>query len=165
VSDTPRIIIGEDPRAGRTSNPVVPFAVVGTLGGALLCAGLLDLILLWIPLQFGVAEWEFGTVSRFLDGLPVLTVGLALLLITGALNAKPPLLWVSGILSVLVLAVVLVGILVYILDIPLALKATDPGLRLGLKKAVVKTLGEAVIYLVTYTVFASRSLRMARRPR
>jgi len=60
---------------------------------------------------------------------------------------------------------VLVGTVVYALDIPLALKATDPGLLLGLKKGVAKTLGEAAVYGVAYLVFARGALRMARSSR
>lgn len=165
MTDTPRIIVGEEERSGKTLKPVVPFEIITVLGCALVCVGGLDLVLLWVPFRFGVAEWEFGTVSRFLDGLPVLTVGLAILLVSGALNARAWLLWVTGIVSVLVWVAVLVGTVVYALDIPLALKATDPGLLLGLKKGVAKTLGEAAVYGVAYLVFARSALRMARPTR
>jgi len=44
------------------------------------------LALLWYPLQFGSADWEFGTISAYLNGMPLGTLGLALLA-AGAIGA------------------------------------------------------------------------------
>lgn len=38
-----------------------------------------DLALLWIPARLGTPDWEFGTVSTTLDGMPLGTVGFALI--------------------------------------------------------------------------------------
>jgi hypothetical protein len=50
--------------------------LLGWIGLAFALVGGFDLALIWIPLGFGNPEWEFGTVSATLDGLPVTTLGL-----------------------------------------------------------------------------------------
>src|SRR5512135_2434530 len=54
--------------------------LVGLIVGA---AGWLDVLMLWYPPQFGKPEWEFGTVSAMFSGLPLATIGLALVMAGG----------------------------------------------------------------------------------
>lgn len=163
MAESPRIILSEGGRGRRPAGPGVPLGAIRALGVALFCVGLLDMVLLWIPLQFGVAEWEFGTVSRFLDGLPVLTMAVAILIVLGGLEARNGLLWFSGSACVLLFLGVVIGALLYALNIPLALKATDQALRLGLKKGIVKALGEAVVYSFAFLALSISAFRMAKR--
>ena len=58
------------------------------VGLAFLVAGGADLVLTWFPAAFGTAEWEFGTITQTLNGLPVPTLGLALVGVWGAVTSR-----------------------------------------------------------------------------
>ena len=135
-------------RAPINTEPALLWIVVAWTGLAIAVVGWFDLALLWYPLRFGDPEWEFGTISAHLDGMPLGTVGLAML-VAGAIGRG----WRRGarILAVLCLLVV-VGLLaisvIYLLDVPLALPATAPQVRPVIMKAMLK----AGVFSATYTV-------------
>lgn len=163
MSADDRIIVTEQARTARGSRIGLPLGAALALGVLLVLVGGFDLALLWVPPRFGVAEWEFGTVSRFFEGLPAFTVGFVLILIVGLLDDRRPLLWLVGVLGAVVWAVAVAGVVLFALTVPLALRAVPQGdAMLALKKGVAKTLFSAGVYLVAYLVFAVRALRGAR---
>src|SRR5689334_14868275 len=87
VSDV--LVFGSRVAAGERLEPVraadAARRVLGAAGLVLAIVGWTDWALLWVPLRFGVVEWEFGTISQSFDALPLATIGTAAL-VAAALN-------------------------------------------------------------------------------
>lgn len=136
--------------------------MLGTVGMLFLVAGGVDLLLAWIPMRLGNPEWEFGTISASLDGLPLPSMGLVFLTVSGMVTGRRWLV-VVGAVGMAVLAVVVAswGVL-YALDIPVALGSVGDetgALREGLQKAVVKAVIQAVVYPVGFALLTWQALR------
>ena len=131
------------------------------MGLVFACVGLLDLALAWYPVQFGNPQWEFGTVSRTYDTLPITALGLTLVLGSGV--ARGARWWVRIVGTVLLVMglVVAAGLVLYALNIPLALTsvAGDSLASLGIKRAIAKALGQGVLYAVVFVVLGISALR------
>lgn len=132
--------------------PAVLFIVVGGV----------DSILTWIPTSFGQAEWEFGTITASLNGLPLPVLGLVLLMAAAMSANSLPGVRVASVLLVLTAIAVLVMGVFYLLTVPHALRAASAAggvTALGLKKAMVKTAVQLVAYpigLITSAVIGWR---------
>ena len=163
----PQILVPEvDASSGRRRLAPAPdygWYLMGWIGLAFLLVGGLDLALAWYPPQIGNPQWEFGTVSRTYDNLAITALGLTLLLGAGVARGVR---WWTRTVAVLflVLAVLLLaGFVLYLLNIPLALKSvTDPVALSGLKRAMTKTMGQAVVYTVVFFVLGLSGLRYRR---
>ena len=157
-------IIGAGPPPGESRAPSDsgPFAFwpVLTAGGLALAAiGFVDLLLLWLPFDFGRPDWEFGAISAHFDGMALGTVGL-LLLLAAALaggyrrvaRALAIVCWVIGFAS-------LVLLVIYLLDVPIALRATGERMRGAMVKSITKTSIFAVVYSLLYFWLGWRAWR------
>jgi len=135
--------------------------MLGWLGVAYLIMSVIDLALAWYPWGFGKPEWEFGTISTTIAGFAIPT--LALYLILGSALARERTNVVRGIaVAMLVLAVFLAILcLLYLTSVPLALMAvsTNPGIHLGMKKAIVKSLTLFLGYETLFIVGGIKGLR------
>lgn len=78
---------GSDGGTPRTRGAVARMFLVA--GCAFTFVGLSDLALLWLPPQVGNVAWEYATVGRTLDSMPMPTLGL-LLIGFGVLRAPHP---------------------------------------------------------------------------
>lgn len=147
----PTVVVG--PQKKKEKWPPGPNAVrrgvgsaVGWTGLAFLLVGGFDFLLTWYPMDFGNREWEFGTVTASLNGLPVPTMGLALLL-AGALLLERR--WWAGVVGLAAfgacLWVLAAGVL-WLTNVPLALETVPAEVETGLKKALVKSALQGVIY-------------------
>lgn len=162
----PKILV-HPPRdtRGRAQLPDVAQAWkwVGWFGLVLAIAGIGDWVLAWYPLSFGTVEWEFGTVVSSISNLPLVSMGFAGML--GSAVARG-IRWqvVLVACALLVWAVLLLGALtIFALDIPVALAAVQRGVaRMGILKAIAKTLFLGTLFAVAYVVAAIGALR--RRP-
>lgn len=162
----PRILVREDEQGKRsylTPAPDFGWQLISILGGTYALLGLLDIALTWYPFAFGNPDWEFGTVASTLDGLPVPTLGVALLL--GAAVARGSKravrIW-STVLIVMAVTVLAIGV-VYLLNVPLAFKTVqEPMIRTGLKKAVSKAVGQMLLYPVAFGIMAVMGLKHSR---
>lgn len=148
----------------RAASPDFGWAMLGWTGAVLAVVGAQDLLLSLLPLGIGNPEWEFGTVTAVLNGMPVLTMGLALLLASAAVRGLTLRVRVlAGALFVLA-ALILVGFTLYALTIPVALgSVADPGILLGLKKAIAKTAVQAVVYPLAFTALGVAAVRQTQR--
>jgi hypothetical protein len=123
----------------------------------------MDLALLWYPANFGSPEFEFATISRFADGMPVMSMGVGLLVLVGAGSGWRGTAWVGFALAALLVVVLTVLGIVFLTDVPIALKAVlEPVVRTGVKKAIVKTVFEIGVYWLLFGYLAMRSFRAAR---
>lgn len=121
-------------------------SVAGWSGLTFLLVGGWDFALTWYPLSFGNREWEFGTVTASLNGLPVPTMGLALLLVGALLLERR---WWAGLVGLAAFGLmvwVLVGAVLWVTTVPLALRTAPPEVLLGLKKSIVKSALQCVAY-------------------
>jgi hypothetical protein len=166
-----RVVIaggGSQPEGGRLVLPPADpgWSLLGWVGLVFLAIGLLDLALGWFPPRFGNPEWEFGTVTRTFDSLPITVLGLALTLasaiqrrVAWATRAAAALCW----LLALILAA---GFVVFLLDVPVALKAvTQPVVRAGLDRAIIKALVQGVLYPTVLAAIGWQGVRATRRAR
>lgn len=121
----------------------------------------LDIALAWYPVGFGNPEWEFGTITATFQGLPVLVLGLVLLLASGVARGQRRLVRSVSIGMTLVAIVLIAIAALYALTAPIALQASPPGslLSVGLKKAIFRTAGQAVLYPAVLIVLAVAAWR------
>ena len=147
-------------RRSLSAAPEYGWFLLGWMGLVFTLVGGLDLALGWYPLQLGNPQWEFGTVSRTYDMLPITALGLVLLLGSGV--ARGARWWIRSVgVALLVLGLaVAAGMVLYALNIPLALKSVvDPLAMLGIKRAIVKALGQGVLYTLVFVVLGISALR------
>lgn len=166
VGQQQKVLVGEarkrGPNVGRVHGDA-GWAWVAWLGLVLAVAGLVDLVLLWVPVRFGVPEWEFATVASTVSALPLPTIGLAGLVGFATSRGSRWLLWVLGFLlgiGALTLAVVL---LLFLTNVPMAIQATADAARVGILKAIAKTVVLALLFGAAYSAGAFWSLRLLLR--
>ena len=124
----------------------------------------MDLALAWYPFLLGQPEWEFGTITSTLAGMPVLIIGLTLVFAASIAERRPR--WTRFIAALfVVLALLLLGLTaIYLTNVPIALQSVaDPLVRLGLKKAMVKSIAEGVMYPLFLTFIAVKGWKQASR--
>jgi hypothetical protein len=147
-------------------SPEVVWAILRLAGFALAVVGLFDLGLTWIPLRFGVREWEFGTVTASLNALPVVTMGLALLL-GGAIPVGKRL--VARGVAVLLLGLafcIVAAALLYATNLPFIFEAArEPALAEGVRKSVLKTGMQVALFPTVYVLLAIHGWRHSGRRR
>ncbi len=134
----PRILLRPTKKHGPRpleQSPDFGWYLLGWVGLVFALVGGFDLLLTWYPLNFGNPNWEFGTVSATLDGLPVTTLGLALLLGAAVARGKRWLVRTMSVVFVALALVIVLAAMLYATDVPIALQSmTDPLIALGLKK-------------------------------
>lgn len=146
--------------------PMVGWELLAWVAAAFVAIGLTDLLLGWIPVRLGNPEWEFGTVSRTLDNLPITLLGLALLHASVASRGIDWALRATSLLALLLAGILLVGLVVYVLDLPLAFRVvTDPSARSGLERAVIKALVQGTLYPTVLLAIGIKGIRQTVRAR
>lgn len=160
-----------------TQLPPAPPRALATrvlLGGAVLAfIGWTDLLLLYVPAHFGEADWEFATISRTVDALPLCALGLVLLVV-GLLGRGTSRRAARLVAVLLVLLAILVGALlvVFALDVPVALDALGAQAervgataeqlaltRSGMKQAAVKAMVFGLVYIGLFVTLALTTWR------
>ncbi len=146
--------------SSRRIDPDQAWSLLGYIGIAFILIGALDVGLAWFPFVLGSAEWEFGTIGATLNGLPLPGLGLMLVLASGvALGLPMRIRVVAAICAVLVVALLGLGFL-YVTVIPVALsEVTNPVVRAGLMKSIVKALALLVIYPALFGWVGFRGLK------
>lgn len=135
---------------------------VGWFGAIITVAALSDFALAFYPMGFGSAEWELATISSVIQGLPLLTVGLAALWVCGGMLGERRMLFGIAVLMLAVAAASLALLIVFLTNVPVALRATQDVAKLGIKKLVAKTLILALLFGGYYIVAGVRALKQAR---
>lgn len=158
-----KFYVGGEPNRARSLTPDAPRAWrwLSWFSLVLALAGVSDWIIAWVPVRLGNPEWEFGTIVASIAGLPLIGIGFAGLLASGiARGAKSQTIVVAS--AALLLAVLLLGALVvFALDVPLALSSVQGVARLGIQKAIVKTTIVGLLFLVAFGVSGVAALRFA----
>jgi hypothetical protein len=129
----------------------LPWTLFRILGLLFLLSGLLELGSVWLPPNVGNPEWEFGTVSTFLDGLPILILGLGMVL-AAALSRGAR--WTARLASLgflLLSLLILFGAVLYATNLPTAFRAMrDPAQLTILKRALSKASVQSAVYIVGF---------------
>jgi hypothetical protein len=130
---------------------------------AFLLLGGVDVGLTWYPTDFGNREWEFGTVTASFNGMPILILGLTLVLIAGAMARRRWWALGSGVVAAGLTVFVLAAMGLWATNVPLALESVDAAILTGMKKALVKTSVQGVVFTVILAVIAYQGFRAFKR--
>lgn len=134
-------------------SPERAWRAVARFGLLLALIALSDIVLAFYPLRFGRPEWEFATVAASFAGLPLVTLGMAAVLGSAlARGLRRSVLWTA--VALLVLGVLVLGLLLlFLTDVPVALRSVQGEVRVGVMKAILRTailgLGFGGTYVVT----------------
>lgn len=139
--------------------------VLGWLGVVLMAAALSDYALALYPLGFGSPEWEMATIGQIVQGLPLFTIGIAAIWLAAAGLGRRWMLMVVGWGALVVAALMLVGLLIFLTDVPLGLRSTHGVAKVGIAKLVAKTLFLGLVFGVSYIVAGVLALKQARGSR
>ena len=134
---------------------------LGLFSVVLFLAGFSDWMIAWIPFRLGTLEWEFGTITATLAGLPLVTIGLGGMLASALARGIK---WqiISTACLILFFALVIVAALViFLLDVPAAMRSVEGVARLGIQKAIAKNLSLGVLFSVTYVMAGVGALKHA----
>jgi hypothetical protein len=158
----PRILA----RVDESKNPVpgAAWQVAQLAGWLFVLVGGIDTALVWYPTAFGRPEWEFGSITAALNGLPLPVLGLTLVL-GAALRFDQRMLSrsLAGLCLLLALVIMTAGVL-YATNVPLALRAvgTAGEAHLGLMKSITKTAVQLICYPAGLAAIAWRSWKLQR---
>lgn len=124
--------------------------VLGWIGLVFLVVGGFDFLLLWLPLDLGNAEWEFATVTQSFNGLPILLLGFALLTVAAEASDRRwwQLIGLGG--SMVMLLWILVGAVLWGLNVSIALGTVPPEIEVGIRRAVAKTAVQSLAYTLAF---------------
>jgi uncharacterized membrane protein YidH (DUF202 family) len=128
-----------------------------TIGAALALVGLVDLGLLWFPMQLGTAGWEFAAVSRTFTNAPMTMMGLVLVAVglvrrgTGAVMMRR----VAMLFALLSFVLVAMGMLFGLAAPAVLSQASGEAAVSALKRAMLKNGVEIVVYPITLLVLAA----------
>ncbi|MBP9201497.1 MAG: hypothetical protein KBF47_15905 [Gemmatimonadales bacterium] len=159
-----RILIKSDEKNRSTldPNPESGWYLLGGIGLVFSVVALADLVLAWYPLQFGDAEWEFGTATTVLGGMPLLAMGLGLSFGSAVARGKLGAVRLFAV-GFGLLALLLIGVLaLYAGTITPALATIQPALKAGLQKAIIKTVAQGVLYPAAFLWIAITGWKHAR---
>lgn len=148
-----------------SAGQIEAWRILGWLGLAYLIMSLIDLGLGWYPLGFGSSEWEFGTISATMAGLAIPTLSLYLILGSALATDRVTVARVVGYAMIVLAVSIAILCVIYLTSVPIALQAveTNPIVKLGIQKAVIKSLMLFVGYETLYIVGAVKALK--RQPR
>lgn len=160
-----KILTGRDlpgPAEAPAVEPSRSWSVWAWTGLAFLVVGGADLVLTWFPMQFGNREWEFGSVTAALNGLPVPMLGLAAMIWAAGEGRRKWMALLSLAAAIVLLLGILGGVVLWATGIPLALQSVPAQVSMGLKKALVKTSVQGVVYPLLLIFLITRAWRAAR---
>ncbi len=124
---------------------------MGFLCGLTVAAvGALDSALLFYPPQWASLDWEFGTISGLIEGMPLMTLGLGAMAVSATANGWRKWRRVLSIVALLITLLLVTMMVIYALDLPAAFRALQPAMIGPVKKAVLKTVLMGLMYVVFY---------------
>jgi len=150
----PHVVIQADKKALNPISVTAPrtaWRMLGWLGLLLAVVGFIDVALQWYPASFKSPEWEFGTVAGSVATLPLLTIGLMALLASFLARGERSGVVAMAIVFAVLLVFVVGAFLLFLSDVPLALKASGPTpMAVTIKKSIIRTSVMAIGFGVGY---------------
>lgn len=138
------------------------FAVLGWMGLAFLVVGGMDFLLVWYPPSFASREWQFAVVTRSFSSLPVPTMGLGLLIFASVKADRRWWAFLGAAASAVVALAVVVGVVLWGVNIPLALTQVPDQVATGMYRSIARTAVQAVAYPSLFVYLSLTGLRAAR---
>lgn len=154
-SERESVLLGASRHRNQRAPRIEPqrgWRVLGLFGLLLAVIGLVDILLYLYPPAFDSPEWEFGTMTAMLSGLPLPSIGFGALtawvLVQGGRRTR-----VAVSLALFAMAaLVAAAYLLFLLNVPLALSASNGPQGPAITRAIVRTTvmgaGFGVAYLV-----------------
>jgi hypothetical protein len=165
-----RVIISREDQELVVRNPQATVAtLLAAVGVAFAVVGIVDLALLWYPLGFGNASWEFGTLSRTFDNVPMSGLGVVLVAAGVLLHPSVRPSWIrAGAIIFGCAALLMISLaVVYATAVPAVIQDAPPEVMGALKRAVVKNGVQILAYTIMFAAAAAllwRTVRVKRRP-
>ena len=161
-----KVLLRQDAEAQSHARPWGPefaYRVTGWVGGIMTLAALSDFALALYPSGFGSPEWEMATVGAVFQGLPLLSIGLAAVWVSAGGAGQRGLLLTLG--AGLLLGAVLLGgaMLLFLTDLPQAVRATQGVSRMGIYKLATRTLFMGFLFGSAYVAAAVLALKQTRK--
>ncbi len=138
------------------------YSVLGWIGVVMAAAALVDYAIALLPTHFSSMEWEVGTISQVFAGLPLLSLGLAAIWVSGAGVGRRWQLLAIGLAFEVGALIVLVLLLAFALDVPVAIKGTPVAARSPVVKLVLKTVIMGLLFGAAYIIAGVLALKQAR---
>jgi hypothetical protein len=165
IREEPPVVVGRGEQRGRQ---VVPDTMrawqwAGRLALVLTVAALADWAIALVPPSFGQLEWEFGTLTAIMSGLPLVAIGFAGILASELARGRRTGIIVASVATLLLAFAILGGLILYSLDAPVALSSVQGVAHLGVSKAIAKTLTMGILFLIAFSVAGIAGLRHALR--
>lgn len=124
------------------------WSVIGLFGWVLFLVGGIELATTIYPPERS-PEWEFATAVALVSGLPVPTMGLALILASALRRHSRRMARLAATVALLWSVAIGCGLVIFGLTVPVALRFIDDQfVRLGITKAVIKTVLEGLVYIL-----------------
>ena len=159
----PRVVIQADKKSLNpiaVTAPRTAWRLLAWMGFLLAVVGLVDVALQWYPASFKSPEWEFGTVAGTMAALPLLTIGLMSLLAAFLARADRAGVVAMAISFAVMFVFVLGAFLLFLSDVPLALKASSATpMVITIKKSIIRTVIMAIGFGAAYLVAVVVSFR------
>jgi hypothetical protein len=114
------------------------------------------------PLRFGNPTWEFGVVDLAFSSLPVVTIGLAAMLVSAIALRRTTLVRILAIVALFAGLACVMGYSIFLLDVPLALRNSPAEAQIGIKKAIFRNSVFGVCFATAYLSAGVASLRHLR---
>ena len=160
------VVVRGDTRRKREVGHSATSGMLAVLGLAFAVVGLVDIVLLWIPLRFGSVAWEAATVGSTLDGLPMPALGLGLFAFGVVRHPRVGVRWsrVVAIVFFVLTALLVLLTFLYGTAAPAVLDQTPTGAASGLLRATARHGVAAVTYTLAFGVIGVLLWRAGREP-
>lgn len=143
-----------DPTDVATRAPVSRMFIVAGLAFALV--GTLDLLLLWMPVRLNSLAWEYATVARTFDAIPMPALGLLLVAFGSLRQGRVPRRRIRIVAATFaMLGVLSVGLgLLLLTAVPAVLSQTPVEAAEAARRAAARHATQAVVYPVAWLTVA-----------
>lgn len=144
----PRVMVGSE----KAPPPPPPafgaraWRTVTALGVVLAAAGLTDIALAFYPPNLGSAPWRFTTLVSVMNGLPVLSLGLLVILMAGLALGSRAVVQVATGLNLLLLIGLVVAVAVILTSVGATVADVPEAVQMGIRKAMFKGVAFGVIF-------------------
>ena len=163
---TPRVMVGSE----KAPPPPPPafgaraWRTATALGVVLAAAGLTDIALAFYPPNLGSAPWRFTTLVSVMNGLPVLSLGLLVVLMAGLALGSRAVVQLATVANALLLIGLLVALAGIVTSIGGAMAEVPEAVQVGIRKATIKGIAFGAIFGAAHLFGVMLGIRSTRGP-
>ncbi|HEX6309644.1 MAG TPA: hypothetical protein VFZ69_15825 [Longimicrobiales bacterium] len=159
-----KVLIGQERTATRDTTHAA-WRALAWFGLVLTFVGLVDVILVFYPARMGDPSWEFGVFDAAVSSIPLLVVGVAALLGGALARSRTGQVRAIAALAVVLALGILGGYIVYLTNVPLALRLAPEEVKPGIYKSIVRTTVMSAAFGIGFMVAAVAAVRSTRSSR